>query len=225
MSNPSSLLTAAAVDEVFGDGGAVRPSAASLPAGVTHRATREFLTRVGLPAELRGRAAVVHRPDDPGWTPLPALREEIGKHGWAWTMPERPEHRFCIGTIFGLGLLTLNGENGQIWFISESEGGLTLLHKNVESLAYYMYAIERNAKKYSASYAMSIDEKPDDPREEFDVYMEGARALAVELHTIDPAPFAHGPGEPWGDDGEGPWAWMIREMSEGAWAEWPRKEM
>lgn len=219
MSNPSALLTAEALDEVFPDGGVVRPDARSIPPGVAHRPTVDFLTGVGVPNELRGRAAVVLRPDDPGWPPLPDLWEEIREHGWTWTMPERPENWHHIGNIFGVGLLILDGETGQVWFISESEGGLTLLHRSVESLAYYMYAIERDAKKYSESYATSIEEDPDDPREEFEVYMEGARALAAELYEVDPTPFVQGPEEPWGDGDEGPWAWMIREISEGAWAE------
>ncbi|WP_176611499.1 SUKH-4 family immunity protein [Actinomadura sp. WMMB 499] len=218
MSNPPARLTAEAVDEVF-PRGVVRPPAGAIPPGIKHRPTREFINGVGLPGEIRGRAAVIHEPADGGWQPLPDLWEEIREHDWTWTMPEHPEDWFYIGNIFGLGLLVIDGESGQVRFIPESEAGLFLLHKSVESLAYYMYAIERDGQKYSEAYAASIDKDPNDPRDKEGVFMEGGRALSAELYAFDPTPFVNDADEPWEDNGEGPWAWMIREISEGAWAE------
>jgi hypothetical protein len=106
-----------------------------------------------------------------------------------------------------------------VWIIPEGdEQDIALLHAGVDSLAYYMYAIERDRRLYSREFALSVDNDPDDSRDEDAVYLEAARSLAERLYDADPTPFVNGPGEAWEDDGEGPWAWIFRDISEGAWS-------
>ncbi|MFV2173377.1 SUKH-4 family immunity protein [Actinomadura sp. LOL_016] len=213
-------LTAATLESAFPDIEVIiRPAAESIPAAISHAPTRAFLSTTGLPCELHHGAVDIYDLHEGHWETLPELWEAVRGNGWSWTMPETPEHWFSLGGIFGSGLLVLNGENGQVWLIPEAdEGDLTHVHSGVDSLAYYMYAVQRASTRLTESYALSIEHDADDPRDEFDAYLDGARALAVELYEADPTPFVNGPEEPWEDDGEGPWAWMLRDIGEGAWA-------
>ncbi|WP_026403505.1 SUKH-4 family immunity protein [Actinomadura rifamycini] len=212
-------LTFETLRDTFAETEILRPAAESIPGEITHPETRDFLSRTGLPRTLRNGAVDIDDIGDGGWQTLGALWEEIRPHGWTWTMPEHPERWFSLGGIFGLGLLVLNGETGQVWIIPENDDeDLTPVHSGVDTLAYYMYAIERDRERYSREFALSIERDADDPRDEADAYLAAARALAAELHEVDPTPFVNGIDEAWEDDGEGPWAWIFRDISEGGWS-------
>ncbi|WP_019632920.1 SUKH-4 family immunity protein [Actinomadura atramentaria] len=214
-------LTFKTLAEEFGADGVLRVADADVPAGVTHGPTRAFLTRVGLPRDLRAMGAADLDDGEP-WTTLPELYDDFGAGDWTWEQPDGAEHWYEIAEFYEGGSILLDGATGELWWVADDDRPPARVHSGVDALAYFMYAIRRSTARFTHAYtkALAADQGADDTLAfQLDRYEEEARRLVADLYTADPTPFPDGIGEPWDEDGfAGPWTAILIDVRDGAWS-------
>jgi hypothetical protein len=204
-------LTHEQLVDTFGESGVLRYPESEIPEGITHPPSQRFLRDIGVPRELRNGFLSLEGTYSGGrLEPLPRAHARHHESGtWAWDLPEGSDHWYVLGGFIG-AYIAIDGETGRIWFMEDGGGPPEPLHSGLDALTIYMYAIERDRHLYSYERARSIEDDPDNPDDQLDVYEKAAQSLIAELRDVDPTPFTD-------EEDAGPWTQAFDDIAGGQW--------